>query len=1283
MTPEKWALLKTLFNELISVPPMERRARLEAFDGEPDLRDRLEDLLAHADRSESRLDRPAVDLIGAPDAADDNAPFEQPQLLHGGRFEILRKIGSGGMGTVYEAFDRMLSSRIAIKMLLRSSALSVSLFKQEFRSIAHIQHRNLVTLYEFFAQEEPWFFTMEFVPGATFLDFVRGQPADTKSERLREAFAQVAEGLAALHEAGKLHCDIKPGNVIVSDAGRAVLLDFGLVSDLESPLANAALAGTPAYMSPERVLGERMTPASDWYSAAVMLYEALFGARVPSAIVRLRGQQCGESGFTPPVSGVAGDLHELCLQMLALRPEDRPRADEILHRLSCSPLPPVHGAAKPARRDPSLLGREAEMRQLALGFERSRSEPVIVSITGESGIGKSALIGRFVSDWSARSGVTVLRGRCYDRESMPFNAFDELIDGLSAFLAGLTAERLSAIQPPDFALLCRVFPVFRALDPSQTEDAPPQDRRQLRRRAFTAFRELIRRVAGLTRLVLCIDDLQWGDPDSAALLGELFAVDDPPDILLVVASRTAGASPCAFLRSFFEELARTSRLEPVNLHLEVLGADAAAALAAAALEDAGFREHPEPLVQRIARESQGNPYLLQQLAQYTSEIGAATDPQVEPAVNLGAAVRSRIEELPDSARRLLEVVAVCGRPVRDSVAMEAAERPSDSLRWLTLLRTRKFIRAMTIGENEAFEPYHDRLRDAVLGEIPDGRLKRHHLHVAVALENSGDAEPESLATHFEAAGEPDQAGKYYVRAGRNAFESLAFHNASNLLGKGLSLAAYTPEERAGVQTLLGEALANSGRGFQAAQAFEQSSLADPEAGLSGLCRAGYHYAASGHVAEGKRALTPALERLGISLPLESKWSVLTLMAVRALLRAYEPVWAGRVRSVRDPVDIARIDLCWYIGTGLGLVELMTGAIFTSYSLYLALRAGDPSRIARGLAWEAAIAASQSHSGKRRAVRLLASCRTLLTRRHNPHSAAMLLLCEGQAHFSHGQWDPALANFDEADKLFTGQCRGVSFELATLHGFRLQTLVYRGNYRALRALTAECLDLARTSGDLYLETFIQGAIQPLLFLTDDRPDLAARSTEEALRKWTTPGYHLQHALIDQVRAWTALYAGNRSQADEILRSQWSALRKSHLLLNQNLRGKMVELRARTSLASAIRSHGAPPDLRPAKKFLAQLDREREPYMAGSRESLRAMIAHLQGDSHRAVELLGAAAKEFDSWKMADFAAASRVVLAAYSRDAGHGECGKQAIEWMADQQIRNPRRWAQMRIPLPI
>ncbi|HEX4460283.1 MAG TPA: serine/threonine-protein kinase, partial [Polyangia bacterium] len=424
-----------------------------------------------------------------------DSPAEAP-FLGSTRFAIQRRLGMGGMGVVYQAFDRDRNQVVALKTLRDMDAATVVRFKREFRALADVSHPNLVSLYELVAVETHIFFTMELVPGQTFLRWARGgneddpdpldgdtvqlsaivfdqpetdstspgkrghltprprapQPkaAPVSSEpaaaldlaRLRPALQQLAEGVAALHAFGMLHRDLKPSNVIVTRDGRVKILDFGLVTDLTGDAGvEDALVGTAAYMSPEQGARLALTPASDWYAVGVMLYEALTG-RLPfvgsSTDVLMDKQQ-----FEPPsprelVSDAPQDLTALCVELLRRDPELRPLGREVLRRLGSGTAAIRTATGRSSSRSSVFVGREAHADALEAALaEVRRGKAVVEFVHGTSGMGKSALVRRFLDALEEDQAAVVLTGRCYERESVPYKAVDSLVDGLSQYLSRL------------------------------------------------------------------------------------------------------------------------------------------------------------------------------------------------------------------------------------------------------------------------------------------------------------------------------------------------------------------------------------------------------------------------------------------------------------------------------------------------------------------------------------------------------------------------------------------------------------------------------------------------------------------------------------------------------------------------------------------------------------------------------------------------------------------------------------------------------------------------------
>ncbi|MCA9680340.1 MAG: serine/threonine protein kinase, partial [Myxococcales bacterium] len=224
-----------------------------------------------------------------------------------GRFDLRDRLGAGAVGEVFRVHDRERECDVALKTVRAPSGRELYRFKREFRALADLAHPNLVQLHELYVVDDQWMFTMELVDGTPLLDRVR--PGDVLDlDRLRDALYQLADGLIALHGAGKLHRDLKPANVLVEPGGRVVIVDFGLVANLDTAdiehTHERAAVGTPTYMSPEQAADAPLTPASDWYAVGAMLHVALTG-RPPFTGDVGEVLAAKQAGPPPPVATLA------------------------------------------------------------------------------------------------------------------------------------------------------------------------------------------------------------------------------------------------------------------------------------------------------------------------------------------------------------------------------------------------------------------------------------------------------------------------------------------------------------------------------------------------------------------------------------------------------------------------------------------------------------------------------------------------------------------------------------------------------------------------------------------------------------------------------------------------------------------------------------------------------------------------------------------------------------------------------------------------------------------
>jgi serine/threonine protein kinase/tetratricopeptide (TPR) repeat protein len=1211
-------------------------------------------------------------------------------------YDLVRELGRGGMGVVYQAYDRKRGHMVALKTMQGVEPSALYRFKAEFRTLAGLTHHNLITLYELVAEGGLWFFTMELLEGVSFLDHVgpavspAGAPdpaglTPARLGRLRDGLRQLATGVRALHQAGKLHRDIKPGNVLVTRQGRVVLLDFGLAADLDRRGQHLSLQprllGTVAYMAPEQAACRPVSPASDWYAFGSMLYEALTG----------RPPFCGDpfeilsqkQDLDPPdpaslVPGIPDDLRALCGDLLRRDSRQRPSGDDILLRLGAEPAgrTPAPPTGITATTEVPLIGRARHLEALEAAFHACRQgRAVRLYVHGRSGVGKTALAQRFLDGLTERGEAVVLPGRCHEQESVPYKALDSLVDSLSRYLESLPRLEAQALLPRDIGALARVFPVLHRLEP--VASAPGRggavsDPQEIRRRGLTALRELLGRLADRRPVVLFIDDLQWGDLDSAALLLELLRPPDPPPLLFLGCYRRedVAGSPC--LRALLEADEPGQNVERGELAVEPLAPPERRELALALL--ASRDPAAQARADAIAHESGGNPFFIHELVHYLGAGGTHAEGEPGGDITLHEVLWGRVLRLPEEARRLLEVVAVAGRPLRQEDACRAAGVAAEQSAALACLRAGRLLRGVGPAESLEIETYHDRVRETLVTRLAPPALREHHRRLALVLEASRRSDPEALAVHFREAGEPGRAGTYYALAAAQAAEALAFDRAAKLYRLALELQAPRGVEGCQLRTRLADALANAGRGAESAGEYLRAADAAGGADARELQRrAALQLLSSGHVDDGLATLRTVLGAVGMKMPATPRRALWSLAWQRLRLR-----WRGlgfRRRDLRqiDAGELRRLETCRSAAVGLSMVDPLPGAYFQTGYLLLALRTGEPQHVVQALAMEGAHAAVGGGFSRRRSNELLRTAETLAQQLGQPYPAAMVALSKGVADALAGRWQSARALCDQAEGIFRTHCTGVMWELSTAHRFALWPLMFLGEVAELGRRLPVLIKEAQERNDLYAVTNLSLVLRTFVRLADDEPERARRELRQVMDGWSQQGFHVQHMnrLFDEVQI--GLYQGEGSASWDKLTGHWPTLARSHLLRVQQVRILFLHLRARAAMAAAPAAAEPAPLWHAAERDARLLRRERIAWAKALAQLVRAGVAMGWHDTDGARQLLKDAAGRLD-------AAGLRLHAAAARRRQGErvdGSQGQRLVEqadaWMKGQNVRRPDR----------
>jgi serine/threonine-protein kinase len=263
-------------------------------------------------------------------------------MLLNNRYQLLERLGAGGMSDVFRARDLMLERSVAIKVLHEDYSNDDAFqqrFRQEARAAANLSHPNIVTVHDFGLDHGQLFIVMEYIPGKDLKTILRQRGRFSVDEAI-PLMVQACAGIGYAHRAGLVHCDVKPHNMIVTPDGRLKVTDFGIARALSTIMPDEradVVWGSPQYFSPEQATGEAPSPASDVYSLGVVLYEVLTGAlpfTAPTseelARMHLEAQPIPPSEYVPDIPTA---LEQIVLKVLSKEPAARYRTADQLGRV--------------------------------------------------------------------------------------------------------------------------------------------------------------------------------------------------------------------------------------------------------------------------------------------------------------------------------------------------------------------------------------------------------------------------------------------------------------------------------------------------------------------------------------------------------------------------------------------------------------------------------------------------------------------------------------------------------------------------------------------------------------------------------------------------------------------------------------------------------------------------------------------------------------------------------------------------------------------------------------
>ena len=785
-----------------------------------------------------------------------------PEII-GGRYRLERPLGSGGMGEVHLARDLLLNRQVAVKFPKvgvddDDDRSTLERFRQEALSAAALDHPFVCKVHEVGEDCGRAYLVMEYLEGQT-LDVHLRQGLLSLRQAV-EFMCELAQALDVAHQRRVLHRDLKPANVMVSTHGHVKVLDFGLAKSARpeptgDPTTTDTVVltdrgtriGTPAYMSPEQVVGGELDARSDIFSLGTIYYQMMTGAhpftRPTNSTTMTAVVKDPPGGGTRDLDSVAG-VAVVVLKMLAKEPADRYQSvSDLLVDLepirerswsSASGTRPASGARPPSGIEPPertpFVAREAELAELAKMLERMQNgHGGLALLSGESGVGKTRLA-RELHRLGREQGCLVLSGQCVEQQGAPpYGPFVEIVE----HAARQVLQDVRAAIGEEAPEIATIVPGLRRFYP----DIPPASNvpaEYQRRLLFPAYVDFTRRLSIRLATVVLIDDLQWADESTLQLLQELAPHLGSMRVLVVATCRDKGVEA---ERPFYRTLEALIRLPPVSrVNLKRLTSSGVDKM----LTALSGATPPSPLVRAVFEETDGNAFFVEEVYQHLLDEGRLFDAdgkwktalrgepiQVPESVRL--VITRRVQRLGDAARKVLTAAAVLGRAfpldlltalvdLEDEVVIEAIEESERA--------------HLVMAEGQRSSRYlfsHELVRSTLVSGLSAPRRQRLHLRVADVLEKlhapASEAQAAAMAHHlYQAGGSADSSRTAFwlKAAAERAYAAGAFEEVLDLVDRLLKLETGSAPAGTEAEEMQARALMGLGRPAEAIPALTRA-----------------------------------------------------------------------------------------------------------------------------------------------------------------------------------------------------------------------------------------------------------------------------------------------------------------------------------------------------------------------------------------------------------------------------------------------------------------------------
>ncbi len=1070
------------------------------------------------------------------------------------RFEILSELGRGANSVVFTALDHELRSEVALKVSSSRAIEDLYWLKREFRAVRRLSHPSIATVHDITVVGGSAWLSMELIRGVDVGSALHQRAGQWP--RWTTILSNLARGLIAVHEVGRIHGDVKASNVVVEDTDRAVLVDFGStqILDRRDRREPSWLLGTFSNAAPEVMWGAEPTVASDWYAFGVLLAEALGGGPVfTGSRMEILAQKSQPLRLRDP-AGVPPQLLTLCRDLVAVDPKSRPTGAEVLAVLGgttpdvLSPLVPLRGR--------TFVGRAAELDALRRALTRSRDEGGWIRIRGRSGSGKTELlreIGRGLPP-----DALLIESRCHPRERLPLNALDGAIDELSQFLVSLSPSERRALSVPGLSALAVLFPVLsRVADLVGASDPVPSDARDARDVALRALHDLIDRLAAARPIMWVVDDAQWVDPDGAELLVALMAGASAPRMLLVVVHRVEEADRPGGLAELVTGL-------PSRRQLDDIGLEGLSSRELAAISDRviGIGQDTQ-LAERIGAAADGSPLMAIQLSAAAQTLGS----NVDPATSMELLLQQRLASLDDRQRQLLELLSLSSSPIDVRVLLQSARLDTGARPALFGLLEGCWLRGVE-GESR-LTVYHDRVREWIDGTMPASVRRLRHAALAETFAGLDDPPLDQIADHYRGAEQYPRAQDFGLRAAERAMGILAFDRAAELYERSLSLPGQPRPEPA--RTAWARALLYARRPTESARVYQElarETASAPErltAHLDYQRHAGELLLRSGRVDEGLETMTSVLDAVDARPPRSMLVQRLAALAMRVVFMVRGPRFARRDATAVPPEQLRRLDAIWSAGTSITHFDYVPSDYLAARHLTEALRLGEPSRVAQSIGWAAAWEALPGIPWlSRHALRVVQYAKTLADETGVPYDRGYVAACECVVHYYRCAWSASIEAAERALRIFAEECQGAEWEMTVTRLYLFSVLGYVGQWERLRREVEATLVRAEGRGDRFTYAVAQLGAATFGWLAVGLDEEAERRAEDGLSFWRSSQFSISEYNYVVSKASIYLYRRQPLRALDFLDSIWPRFIGSDYRMLPLVRSDLFDLRGRAAI-----------------------------------------------------------------------------------------------------------------------